>query len=164
MQSSARERLGTMSADLALKQPLASITQRIVNTYGECGAIHHLGHCPLPSYREVVDILGDLREILYPGYGRRQDLNRAINSPGICCDRRVESATDGASLFEPKERELMVLNSTKQEKPTADNGDGLLDSSSRDDKTPLELLVSGVASWPRVLVLAVESLMANLAA
>ena len=30
---------------------------------------------PLPSYREVVDILADLREILYPGYGRRQNLH-----------------------------------------------------------------------------------------
>ena len=25
---------------------------------GECGAIHHLGHSPLPSYREVVDVSG----------------------------------------------------------------------------------------------------------
>ncbi len=65
-----------MGAELFLKQPLTAITQRIVETYDECGAIHHLGHCPLPSYREVVDILGDLREILYPGYGRRQNLNR----------------------------------------------------------------------------------------
>ncbi len=30
---------------------------------------------PLPSYREVVDLLADLREILYPGYGRRQNLH-----------------------------------------------------------------------------------------
>ena len=37
--------------------------------------IHHLGHSPLPSYREVVEILADLREILYPGYGRRQNLH-----------------------------------------------------------------------------------------
>jgi serine O-acetyltransferase len=54
---------------------LSMITHRIVETYEECGAIHHLGHSPLPSYREVVDILGDLREILYPGYGRRQNLH-----------------------------------------------------------------------------------------
>jgi len=50
-------------------------TRRIVETYEECGAIHHLGHSPLPSYREVVEILTDLREILYPGYGRRQNLH-----------------------------------------------------------------------------------------
>jgi serine O-acetyltransferase len=58
-----------------LKDPLSVITERIVETYEECGAIHHLGHTPLPSYREVVDILADLREIIYPGYGRRQNLH-----------------------------------------------------------------------------------------
>ena len=57
------------------KESLPAITGRIVETYEECGAIHHLGHSPLPSYREVVDILADLREILYPGYGRRQNLH-----------------------------------------------------------------------------------------
>jgi serine O-acetyltransferase len=57
------------------KDSLPAITGRIVETYEECGAIHHLGHLPLPSYREVVDILADLREILYPGYGRRQNLH-----------------------------------------------------------------------------------------
>ena len=57
------------------KASLPAITGRIVETYEECGAIHHLGHSPLPSYREVVDILADLREILYPGYGRRQNLH-----------------------------------------------------------------------------------------
>ncbi len=54
---------------------LHAITDRIVSTYEECGAIHHLGHSPLPSYREIVDILADLREVLYPGYGRRQSLH-----------------------------------------------------------------------------------------
>jgi serine O-acetyltransferase len=66
-----------MAIDLKLKEPLAALTDRIVSTYGECGAIHHLGHSPLPSYREVVNILADLREILYPGYGRRQNLHLA---------------------------------------------------------------------------------------
>ncbi|MGP0068213.1 MAG: serine O-acetyltransferase EpsC [Isosphaeraceae bacterium] len=58
-----------------LRETLPEITRQIVETYEECGAIHHLGHSPLPSYREVVDILADLREILYPGYGRRQNLH-----------------------------------------------------------------------------------------
>jgi serine O-acetyltransferase len=66
-----------MAIELEVKDPLAAITQRIVATYEECGAIHHLGHSPLPSYREVVDVLADLREILYPGYGRRQNLHLA---------------------------------------------------------------------------------------
>ncbi len=64
-----------MATDLRLKESLPALTERIVGTYEECGGIHHLGHSPLPSYREVVEILADLREILYPGYGRRHNLH-----------------------------------------------------------------------------------------
>ena len=64
-----------MATDIRLKEALPALTERIVETYEECGRIHHLGHSPLPSYREVVEILADLREILYPGYGRRQNLH-----------------------------------------------------------------------------------------
>jgi len=64
-----------MATDIRLKESLPALTDRIVESYEECGGINHLGHSPLPSYREVVEILGDLREILYPGYGRRQNLH-----------------------------------------------------------------------------------------
>ena len=64
-----------MATDIRLKESLPALTERIVETYEECGRLHHLGHSPLPSYREVVEILADLREILYPGYGRRQNLH-----------------------------------------------------------------------------------------
>ena len=64
-----------MATDRGLKMALPALTERIVATYNECGGIHHLDHCPLPSYREVVEILADLREILYPGFGRRQNLH-----------------------------------------------------------------------------------------
>lgn len=64
-----------MATDIRLKEMLPDLTNRIVETYEECGGINHLGHSPLPSYREVVQILEDLREILYPGYGRRQNLH-----------------------------------------------------------------------------------------
>ncbi len=64
-----------MATDIRLKELLPALTERIVGTYEECGGINHLGHTPLPSYREVVQILEDLREILYPGYGRRQNLH-----------------------------------------------------------------------------------------
>ncbi len=64
-----------MATDLRLKDTLPAITDRILETYEECGGTHHLGHSPLPSYREVVDLLSDLREILFPGYGRRQNLH-----------------------------------------------------------------------------------------
>jgi len=64
-----------MATDVRLKETLPALTDRIVETYEECGRIHHLGHSPLPSYTEIVAILKDLREILYPGYGRRQNLH-----------------------------------------------------------------------------------------
>ena len=64
-----------MATDFRLKETLPGLTDRIVATYEECGGINHLGHSPLPSYKEVVLILEDLREILYPGYGRRQNLH-----------------------------------------------------------------------------------------
>ena len=68
-------RFDRMATDMRLKESVPAITDRIIETYEECGAIHHLGHSPLPSYREVVEIMSDLREILYPGYGRRQNLH-----------------------------------------------------------------------------------------
>src|SRR4051794_2467027 len=64
-----------MATDIRLKESLPALTERIVETYEDCGGINHLGHSPLPSYREVVEILADLREIIYPGYGRRQNLH-----------------------------------------------------------------------------------------
>lgn len=58
-----------------LRERLPELTGRIVATYKGCESINHLGHSSLPSYREVVEILGDLREIVFPGYGRRQNLH-----------------------------------------------------------------------------------------
>lgn len=64
-----------MAADFRLKEKLNSLTDRIVDSYHEIGKINHLGHCPLPSTSAVVGILDDLKEILYPGYRRRQNLH-----------------------------------------------------------------------------------------
>lgn len=64
-----------MALDPKLKESLPNLTDRLVATYDRCGAIHHLNHSPLPGYRDIVDILLDLREILYPGFGRRQNLH-----------------------------------------------------------------------------------------
>lgn len=64
-----------MATDIQLKESLPALTERIVGTYSECGETHHLGHSPLPSYSEVVEILKDLREIFFPGFGRRQNLH-----------------------------------------------------------------------------------------
>jgi serine O-acetyltransferase len=64
-----------MSTDVRLKEQLPDLTRRIVATYQHVPAIHHLGHCPLPSYETVVAACEDLKEILYPGYRRRENLH-----------------------------------------------------------------------------------------
>ncbi|GIW79228.1 MAG: serine acetyltransferase [Gemmatales bacterium] len=65
-----------MATDLRIKEEgLSEITDAVVATYNECSGIHHLGHKPLPSRDAVIDILSDLFEILYPGFGRRQNLH-----------------------------------------------------------------------------------------
>ncbi|HWL07840.1 MAG TPA: serine O-acetyltransferase EpsC [Planctomicrobium sp.] len=69
-----------MSTDLhlqeqSLKEQLSALTDQIVDGYWELGKINHLGHCPLPSPGVVLEILSDLKEILYPGYRRRQNLH-----------------------------------------------------------------------------------------
>jgi serine O-acetyltransferase len=65
-----------MATDFRLKDQLPKLTQRIVQTYHEVGKINHLGHCPLPSYDEIIAATNDLKEILYPGYRRREGLHR----------------------------------------------------------------------------------------
>jgi len=64
-----------MASDVRLKEQLPRLTERIVATYQQPGSIHYLGHCPLPNYEEIVGCLEDLKEILYPGYRRREGLH-----------------------------------------------------------------------------------------
>lgn len=64
-----------MASDFRLKEQLPNLTNRIVETYFEVGSINHIGHCPLPQYEAVIEILDDLKEVLYPGYRRRVGLH-----------------------------------------------------------------------------------------
>ncbi len=64
-----------MATDFRAKEQLTSLTDQIVESYHELGNINHLGHCPLPSSAVVVEIINDLKEILYPGYRQRQNLH-----------------------------------------------------------------------------------------
>jgi serine O-acetyltransferase len=64
-----------MASDVRLKEQLPRLTERIVAGYKTAGSIHYLGHCPLPNYDEIVSCLEDLKEILYPGYRRREGLH-----------------------------------------------------------------------------------------
>src|SRR5262245_25214299 len=64
-----------MAADLRVKEGLPEITEALVASYTECSRINHLGHQALPSRDAVRDILADLYEVIYPGFGRRQHLH-----------------------------------------------------------------------------------------
>ena len=64
-----------MATDVRLKENLPLLTERIVDTYAEVNSIQHLGHCPLPNYDTVIAATEDLKEILYPGYRRRDGLH-----------------------------------------------------------------------------------------
>ena len=65
-----------MATDFRLKDQIPMLTDQIVTTYDEVGTINHLDHCPLPSYEEIIAVIRELKEILYPGYRRREGLHR----------------------------------------------------------------------------------------
>jgi len=64
-----------MATDIRLKEELPAITDQLVETYTECSRLNHLAHEPLPNRDAVADILADLYEVMYPGYGKRQNLH-----------------------------------------------------------------------------------------
>lgn len=64
-----------MASDFRLKEQLPKLTEEIVATYTPEDSINHLGHCALPSYTGVVEILLNLKDILYPGYRRKVGLH-----------------------------------------------------------------------------------------
>ncbi len=78
-----------MATDFRLKDDqLPRLTERIVATYQleSCKEatddgkaiprLNHLDHCPLPKQCEVFSIIGELMEVLYPGYRQREGLHR----------------------------------------------------------------------------------------
>jgi serine O-acetyltransferase len=64
-----------MATDFRRKEELSDLTDRIVASYQDIGSINHLGHCPLPSTEAVIEIAQDLKEVIFPGYRRRQNLH-----------------------------------------------------------------------------------------
>ena len=64
-----------MATDFRLKERLPRLTERLVQTYSQHANINHLDHCPLPKHQAVIDAVQDLKEILFPGYRRREGLH-----------------------------------------------------------------------------------------
>lgn len=64
-----------MATNLRLKEELPELTARILETYDSIGSINHLGHCPLPNQNTVIELVEMLKEVIFPGYRRRQNLH-----------------------------------------------------------------------------------------
>ena len=64
-----------MATDVRRKEELPELTDALVESYHTIGTINHLGHCPLPSNDAVVEIAQDLKDVIFPGYRRRQNLH-----------------------------------------------------------------------------------------
>jgi serine O-acetyltransferase len=64
-----------MASDFRLKESLPALTDRIVQSYAHESSTHHLGHCPLPKYEVVIQIIEDLKDLIYPGFRRREGLH-----------------------------------------------------------------------------------------
>lgn len=64
-----------MATDFSKKEELPELVDRMLDSYQRNGKINHLGHCPLPSLGLVIQIVDDLKEVLFPGYQRRQNLH-----------------------------------------------------------------------------------------
>ncbi len=94
------------------KDKIPDITAQMVATYREVDSLNHLGHCPLPNYEVIISCLEDLKEILFPGYRRREFLHwenvtycvgsvidrlhdrlRAPDCPGFCVSAAGDDAT-----------------------------------------------------------------------
>ncbi|MEZ6138258.1 MAG: serine acetyltransferase [Pirellulaceae bacterium] len=65
-----------MATDIRLKEQLPNLTSQIVASYTADDRINHLGHCPLPKYEVIETILEDIKDVLYPGFRRREGLHR----------------------------------------------------------------------------------------
>ncbi len=57
------------------RKSLPELTSSIVASYSHDNRLNHLDDCPLPKYEVVVSILEDFKDILYPGFRRRESLH-----------------------------------------------------------------------------------------
>ena len=63
------------ATDTRFKEHLPEITEALVATYRGGSGMHHMDRRPLPSREVVAAILDDFFDLLFPGYGRRQNLH-----------------------------------------------------------------------------------------
>ena len=71
-----RAEFETMSTDEHRTKQPDDLTDRLIRGDRAIDTINHFCDCPLPSRDAVIRIAEDLKEVLFPGYHRRQNLNQ----------------------------------------------------------------------------------------
>jgi serine O-acetyltransferase len=97
----------TVASEFRLKDQLPKLTENIVATYTSEDTLNHLGHCALPSYSGIVDILVKLKHILYPGYRGKGGLhigNIAYHVGGLVDTLHDSLATEIARALRHEDR------------------------------------------------------------
>lgn len=82
-----------INAENDSRNALPDLTAKIVASYSATRTTNRLERCPLPNKEAIVEILGDLNEILFPGYRRRDRLNanNVVYFVGNTIDKVFES-------------------------------------------------------------------------
>ena len=57
------------------KADLPEIVDRLTQSYAQFGKLSNVGHCPLPHVGTVQEVVEDLKELMFLGYRRRQNLH-----------------------------------------------------------------------------------------
>ena len=55
-------------SDLDLKEQIIGIVDEVAETYVEDDILANVGDYPMPSREEIIEILDEVQEVLYPGY------------------------------------------------------------------------------------------------
>ena len=127
-----------MATDLRLKEQLPELTRQIVQTYSEVSTINHLGHCPLPNYDVIIACCEDLKEIIYPGFRRREGLHmgNVLYHVGDLIESLHDKLTVqiGRALRHDAGRDEMCTEDTRLRSPGPGQGDSVSGADSRDSR------------------------------
>jgi serine O-acetyltransferase len=75
-QSRKEEPILSRESDLDLKEQLIGIVHAVADTYVQDDVLANVGDYPMPSREEIIAILDDVQEVIYPGYFGRWRADR----------------------------------------------------------------------------------------
>ena len=139
-----------MASETRRKDELPGITESIVETYKSVGTINHLDHSPLPRYEEVIRALDDMREILFPGYRRREGLH--LGNVGYYIGDLIDGLHDRLII----QISRAMAHESRVRGEQNDESDPAVGHEARAQEITLELL-SGIPDMRRLLATDVQA-------